>query len=139
MHDEHVSSDDAWEPRNSDDEVGPVLISAERIAARVHELGAQITVDLAGHQPLFVGVLKGAFVFLADLVRCVDLPLEIDFMAVSSYGVSTTSTGVVRIVSAAFTPVRDQLRFPIGHWWVACVRCSGRELRGCIATLQRKA
>ncbi len=92
------TSDEAWEPRNSDDEVGPVLISAERIAARVRELGAQITLDLAGRQPLFVGVLKGAFVFLADLVRCVDLPLEIDFMAVSSYGVSTTSTGVVRIV-----------------------------------------
>ena len=92
------SNSESWVPRDSDGEVGRVLISAEQIAERVQQIGAQITSDLAGRQPLFVGVLKGAFVFMADLIRCVDLPLEIDFMAVSSYGASTTSTGVVRIV-----------------------------------------
>lgn len=88
----------AWNPRDSDAEVGEVLLTAEQIAERVRQLGARITADLAGRQPLFIGVLKGAFVFMADLVRAVDLPLEIDFMAVSSYGASTTSTGVVKIV-----------------------------------------
>jgi hypoxanthine phosphoribosyltransferase len=64
----------------------------------VAELGAQITADYAGDPPLLVCVLKGAFVFMADLARAIRLPVEIDFMAVSSYGASTRSSGVVRIV-----------------------------------------
>src|SRR5262249_2906361 len=62
------------------------------------ELGRQITTDYAGRSPLLVGVLKGAIVFMVDLVRNINLPLEVDFMAISSYGSSTESTGVVRIL-----------------------------------------
>ncbi len=80
------------------DAVGEVLVSEEQIRQRVKELGAQITADYTGKNPLFVGVLRGAFLFMADLVREVDLPLEIDFMAVSSYGNETASSGVVRIM-----------------------------------------
>lgn len=77
---------------------GPVLVSAERIRARIDEIGAEITRDYAGRTPLLVGVLKGAFLFMADLARAIDLPVELDFMAVSSYGASTRSSGVVKIV-----------------------------------------
>lgn len=77
---------------------GPVLLSAEVIARRIGELGEEITRDYAGRAPLLVGVLKGAFMFMADLTRAIDLPVELDFMAVSSYGESTKSSGVVRIV-----------------------------------------
>lgn len=75
-----------------------VLFSAEQVAREVAELGARITADYAGEAPLLVGVLKGAFVFMSDLSRAIDLPVEFDFMAVSSYGSSTRSSGVVRIV-----------------------------------------
>ena len=81
-----------------DPALGPIVKSSEQIAARIAELGKEITADYEGEVPLFVCVLKGAFVFLADLVRQVHLPVEIDFMAVSSYGASTKSSGVVRIV-----------------------------------------
>jgi hypoxanthine phosphoribosyltransferase len=77
---------------------GPVLVSAEDLANRVAELGAKITEDYEGKSPLLVGVLKGAFMFMSDLARAIDLPVELDFMAVSSYGHSTRSSGVVRIV-----------------------------------------
>ncbi|MDP7550300.1 MAG: hypoxanthine phosphoribosyltransferase [Acidimicrobiales bacterium] len=77
---------------------GRVLVSAEQLAERVAQLGAEITVDYAGRSPLLVGVLKGAFMFMSDLSRVIDLPVEFDFMAVSSYGHSTRSSGVVRIV-----------------------------------------
>ncbi|HJL83345.1 MAG TPA: hypoxanthine phosphoribosyltransferase [Acidimicrobiales bacterium] len=77
---------------------GRTLVSAEQLAERVAQLGAEITVDYAGRSPLLVGVLKGAFMFMSDLSRVIDLPVEFDFMAVSSYGHSTRSSGVVRIV-----------------------------------------
>jgi hypoxanthine phosphoribosyltransferase len=64
----------------------------------VRELGAQITADYVGRAPLLVGVLKGAFVFMADLSRAIALPVEVDFMAVSSYGSATKTSGIVRIV-----------------------------------------
>ncbi len=82
----------------NDSRIGEVLLSAEVIQARVAELGAQITKDYAGRSPLLLGVLKGAFVFMADIMRSIDLPAEIDFMAVSSYGSSTKTSGIVRIV-----------------------------------------
>lgn len=81
-----------------DGRIGRVLVGSDELAARVAELGAQITKDYAGRSPLLVGVLKGAFVFMSDLAREIRLPVEIDFMAVSSYGASTESSGVVRIV-----------------------------------------
>lgn len=76
----------------------PVLFAPEEIEARVSELGRQISVDYAGQDLVLVGILKGAFVFLADLARAISIPLEVDFVAISSYGASTRTSGVVRIV-----------------------------------------
>lgn len=78
--------------------LGDIVVGEDQIRSRIAELGAQITADYADEPPLLVCVLKGAFVFLADLARAIRLPIEIDFMAVSSYGASTRSSGVVRIV-----------------------------------------
>ncbi len=78
-------------------EVGGILLSEEEIAARVAELGQRITQDYAGEKLLVIGILKGAFVFMSDLIRQIDLDLETDFMAASSYGSGTESSGEVRI------------------------------------------
>jgi hypoxanthine phosphoribosyltransferase len=75
-----------------------VLIDADELQARIAELGKAITADYAEDPPLLVAVLKGAFMFMADICRAIDLPVEVDFMAVSSYGAATTSSGVVRII-----------------------------------------
>ena len=77
---------------------GHELIAAETLQQRIVELGEEITADYAGRRPLLVGVLKGAFMFMSDLIRRIDLPVELDFMAVSSYGASTKTSGVVRIL-----------------------------------------
>ncbi|CAN5909264.1 hypoxanthine phosphoribosyltransferase [soil metagenome] len=90
-------ADDAV-PDAGDPQLGEVIVSAADLEARVRELGAEIAADYTGRAPLLVGVLKGAFVFMADLSRRIDLPVEFDFMAVSSYGNATKSSGVVRIV-----------------------------------------
>jgi hypoxanthine phosphoribosyltransferase len=79
-------------------QVGPVLVDQVRLAARVAELGRQITADYADDPPLLVAVLKGAMLFMSDLCRAIALPVEVDFMAVSSYGSATRTSGVVRIV-----------------------------------------
>ena len=79
-------------------DVSEILLSQEQLEQRVAQLGAEITRDFAGRAPLFVGVLKGCFVFMADLMRHVDLPCSIDFMAVSSYGSGTKTTGAVKII-----------------------------------------
>ena len=79
-------------------DLGEVVVDAATLQARVVELGAEITRDYAGRSPLLIGVLKGAAMFMTDLARAVALPLEIDFMAVSSYGNATRTSGVVRIV-----------------------------------------
>ena len=79
------------------DDIASVLLSAEEIQTRTAELGAQISKDFDGREPLFVGVLKGCFVFMADLMRSVTIPCSVDFMAVSSYGNQTTTTGAVKI------------------------------------------
>jgi hypoxanthine phosphoribosyltransferase len=80
------------------DGIDRVLIGGEMLQARIGELGRQITTDYAGRDLVLVGVLKGAVMFMVDLARQIDLPLEIDFMATSSYGQSTESSGVVRIL-----------------------------------------
>ena len=80
------------------DDIASVLLSAEDIQKRTAELGARISKDFDGREPLFVGVLKGCFVFMADLCRRIDLPCTVDFMAVSSYGAGTASSGQVRII-----------------------------------------
>ncbi|WP_028595183.1 hypoxanthine phosphoribosyltransferase [Paenibacillus assamensis] len=79
-------------------DIEKVVISEEEIQARVNELGEQLTRDYAGKKPLVICVLKGAFIFMADLVKRIEVPMEMDFMAVSSYGASTESSGVVRIL-----------------------------------------
>ena len=81
-----------------DPRIGEVVVSEEALAQRVAELGAQITRDYADRPPLLVGVLKGAFIFMADIARAIRLPIEFDFMAVASYGSATKTSGVVRIV-----------------------------------------
>lgn len=79
-------------------EIGEVLITAEEIDAKLVEMGAAITRDYKGKDLLLIGILKGAFVVMADLSRHIDLPVEFDFMAVASYGSATKSSGVVRIL-----------------------------------------
>jgi hypoxanthine phosphoribosyltransferase len=74
------------------------LITAEEIDSKLAELGRQITADYSGKDVLLVGVLRGAFMVMADLARHIELPVEFDFMAVSSYGASTQTSGVVRIL-----------------------------------------
>lgn len=85
-----------------------VLYSAEEIAARVKELGAQITEAYQGKELVFIGILKGSCIFLADLIRAVDLNLSIDFMAVSSYKDSTVSSGDVEILKDLTNPIRGK-------------------------------
>jgi len=75
-----------------------LLISADAVQSRVQALGEAISRDYAGKSLLLVGILRGSFVFLADLIRCIDVPVALDFMAISSYGASTRSSGVVRIL-----------------------------------------
>ena len=79
-------------------DLGEVVVSAKDVHDRVLELGRQITSDYAESPPLLVGVLKGAINFMSDLMRAIELPVEVDFMAVSSYGAATKTSGVVRIV-----------------------------------------
>jgi hypoxanthine phosphoribosyltransferase len=81
-----------------DPDIGEVLVQKDALEHRVRQLGAEISADYAGRNPLLVGVLKGAVFFLSDLMRRIDIPCEVDFMAVASYGSSTDSSGVVRIL-----------------------------------------
>lgn len=81
-----------------DPNLGRVIVGELELRDRIEALGKEITADFAGRPPLLVGVLKGAFMFMADLARAIDLPIEFDFMAVASYGSSTRTSGVVRIV-----------------------------------------
>jgi len=79
-------------------DIGSVVVGEDELRERIDALGAEITADYEGRPPLLVGVLKGAFIFMSDLSRAIDLPVEFDFMAVSSYGSATRSSGVVRII-----------------------------------------
>jgi hypoxanthine phosphoribosyltransferase len=92
----------------SDPAIGETLVSREELQARVAELGAQISAEYVGRDLIMVGVLKGAVLFLADLMRSVTVPCEIDFMAVSSYGSQTDSSGVVRILKDLDAPIEDR-------------------------------
>jgi hypoxanthine phosphoribosyltransferase len=79
-------------------EAGELLVSSEEIEGKVRELGGRINEDYRGESLVLVGILRGAVVFLSDLMRRIDLPCEIDFIEVSSYGAGTTTSGVVRIL-----------------------------------------
>jgi hypoxanthine phosphoribosyltransferase len=93
-------SDAAAEPdaRRNDEAIGEVLVTADDLQRRVRELGAEISRDYTGRDLVMVGILKGAVLFLADLLRHISVPSEVDFMALSSYGSGTDSSGVVRIL-----------------------------------------
>ena len=98
-------------PGSSDPEIGEVLVSSEDLHQRIGELAAEIDRDYADRDLVLVGVLKGAVMFMADLMREISMPCEVDFMAVSSYGSATDSSGVVRILKDLDTPIaaRDVL------------------------------
>lgn len=82
-----------------------MLLPEDKIQARVRELGQEITRDYAGRNPLVVGVLKGAYVFISDLMRSIDLPIGIEFMAISSYGLEQRSSGEVKIMKDLDVPI----------------------------------
>jgi hypoxanthine phosphoribosyltransferase len=91
-----------------DPEIGEVLVQADELQHRVRELGQQISRDYDGGSLLLVCVLKGAVFFLSDLMRHIDVPCEVDFMAVASYGSATDSSGVVRILKDLDTPIQGR-------------------------------
>jgi hypoxanthine phosphoribosyltransferase len=92
----------------SESAIGETLVSGEDLQRRVAELGREISADYAGRELFMVGVLKGAVIFLADLMRRLEVPCEIDFMAVSSYGSQTDSSGVVRILKDLDAPIEGR-------------------------------
>ncbi len=89
-------------------EIGEVLVGAEDLRLRVAELAERISADYASRSLLLVGVLKGAMFFLSDLMRLIDIPVEVDFMAVASYGSATDSSGVVRILKDLDVAIEDR-------------------------------
>lgn len=89
-------------------DIKEVLFTAQELEKRVSELGAQIQADYQGRELLVIGVLKGANMFLGDLIRHIDLPLEVDFIAASSYGNATESSGVVRILKDLDYPIEGK-------------------------------
>ncbi len=94
--------------KRSHPDVADILITSEALQARVQELGAEISEAYQGRQPLLLSVLKGSVIFLADLMRALTVPHAIDFMAVSSYGTATQSSGVVRILKDLDEPIEGK-------------------------------
>jgi hypoxanthine phosphoribosyltransferase len=95
-------------PAMADNAIGETLVAQEDLQRRVAELGREVSRDYDGRELVMVGVLKGAVLFLADLMRSIDVPCEIDFMAVSSYGSQTDSSGVVRILKDLDAPIEGR-------------------------------
>jgi hypoxanthine phosphoribosyltransferase len=91
-----------------DTAIGEILVQPDDLHHRVRELGREISRDYAGREPLLVCVLKGAVFFLADLMRAIEVPCEVDFMAVASYGSATQSSGVVRILKDLDTAIEGR-------------------------------
>jgi hypoxanthine phosphoribosyltransferase len=91
-----------------DAQIGEILVQPDQLQHRVRELGQQISADYEGRNPLLIGVLKGAVFFLSDLMREISVPCEVDFMAISSYGSSTASSGVVRILKDLDAPIEGR-------------------------------
>ena len=89
-------------------DIQEILFSAEDLAQAVQRMGQEISADYAGQKVLLVTVLKGAFVFMADLIRCIQGDVEVDFMAVSSYGAEAKSSGVVRIIKDLEAPIEGR-------------------------------
>jgi hypoxanthine phosphoribosyltransferase len=95
-------------PVEGDDAIGEILVPAEDLKRRVRELAAEVSRDYEGKDLILVGVLKGAVLFLSDLMRHLDIPCEVDFMAVASYGSATKSSGVVRILKDLDAVIEDR-------------------------------
>jgi hypoxanthine phosphoribosyltransferase len=91
-----------------DPSLGEILVQADELQHRVRQLGAEVSRDYEGKPLLLIGVLKGAVFFLADLMRQIEIPCEVDFMAVASYGSATESSGVVRILKDLDTPIEGR-------------------------------
>ena len=91
-----------------DASIGEILVQPDELEQRVRQLGAEVSRDYANKDLLLIGVLKGAIFFLADLMRSIDVPCEVDFMAVASYGSSTDSSGVVRILKDLDAPLEGR-------------------------------
>src|SRR5881398_469147 len=92
----------------NDPGIGKILVQQDELAHRIRELGEEISRDYQGRDLFLVGVLKGAVFFLSDLMRHIDVPCELDFMAVASYGSSTDSSGVVRILKDLDAPIEGR-------------------------------
>src|SRR4030095_764515 len=88
--------------------IGEILVEADELSERVRALGRQVTEDYQGRDLVLIGVLKGAVFFLADVMRAIDRPCEVDFMAVASYGSATDSSGVVRILKDLDISIQDR-------------------------------
>jgi len=93
---------------SDDPAIGEILVGAEDLSRRVRELGEEISRDYADRDLLLIGVLKGAVFFLSDLMRYLEIPVEVDFMAVASYGSATHSSGVVRILKDLDAPIEGR-------------------------------
>jgi len=92
----------------SENNIGQIMITEEEISARAFEIGKAISEDFEGEEVLLIGILKGAFMWLSDVIRRIDVVVQIDFMAVESYGSSTKSTGVVKIVKDLDIPIEGK-------------------------------
>jgi hypoxanthine phosphoribosyltransferase len=90
------------------EDIAEILITAQELEARIAELGAQISADYRGKDPVLVGVLRGVFMFMADLVRHVTIPISVDFIGITRYGPSTRTHGVVRFVKDLDIPIEDR-------------------------------
>lgn len=94
--------------KQMDQDILEVFYSEEQLKAKVAELGAAITRDYQGKSPVLVSVLRGSYIFMADLTRSIDLPCTVDFMSVSSYGAGTTSSGQVKILKDLSEPIEGK-------------------------------
>jgi len=92
----------------ADDAIGRILVGEDELSRRIGELGAEISRDYEGRDLLLLGILKGAVLFVSDLMRQLQVPAEVDFMAIASYGSSTKSSGVVRILKDLDRPIEDR-------------------------------
>jgi len=101
-------SDNAWDNSPLLQDIGEIVITEEEIQTRVTELGAQISADYAGKRPLLVGVLRGVFMFMADLVRATTIPIEVDFIGITRFGPSTQTQGVVRFTKDLEINIQDR-------------------------------
>lgn len=90
------------------EDISQILLSQDDIQTRISEMGAQLSLEYAGKVPLLVGVLKGVLLFMADLLRAITIPVEVDFMAISSYSPEARDQGLVRLVKDLETPITDR-------------------------------